>query len=1206
MKTPYKPKLPTIVEHVQDHPQVGWAIIARGLSKHALTKLLLEGDTQDIQTIKDAMKRMKKENLDEIEVMLAHFGQPVRLEYGYLTALADALKKQTLCRRFAMIETPEELQSMDKSYSEIISDENVKEQIRKKMDRSTRDQREKLAIGYDRLADIVSVRELIAKLEDEELGLQLRAQKWSLTTSQKMRLDELQLQIVSLKEQLHATDNHGNRAWLEQESREVASMVRVEQLLEYHRQKQKWFVEFPSRKAIMEEIREAMLSGKSTLITGATGTGKTVLAVQVARQMQHKLVEMNHWSLIDGKLLSEELKSHPDYVHVLSGNANMTVGEIIAKIGIKAVDDGKWGKIMETTTQLGKILKAYSEGKIPIFDEIDLVPNDILMRTKHLSTLSLWERYIPQENGGAEVWIRNNIQLATANLKGAHHPDREDLDPAIVRLYQWITAWYLTKDEAYDLALVTCLWSNGSMVGISPVERQKGGFVMQIVEFMKQVENNYMGHSALWWGIDASDQYLSKAVMDIGIFAWLFAWRETNRRSGKTIRTIREYVTDNLIKFLTNAWYPLSDRKILIQMANKQWLIDASQKQAIMQRSPDLSDADWSMLLTSGESQLPAYDTETVAIMTPYEVAQLDPYQVRKIDELQWSQYVQLSELSMILSQIHGDYLMQADHIIGKLTDALLTEITDTKTFSESLLDQLLLDLEESKDSDELIQKHYDALITTTLGQASLGREQDTIDARERKRAEENPHRAWSLSTSRTKKISIKASSAFPALSSWPELDRIMTYRGGFKEQISWTIDHPEGIEWIIAVAENMIADWSFCLSVCGGLPTGEYRLGGKIYGIADAGNILNKKDYEADQENIWTHDYNKPPLRWPAHEPKRKAIKEKELAKRPSALTDKMQSVLATWAVPMHHTWPNKNTNDFITTCAALQTEKNMTQNDALLVMMYLQWLYGRYRVWWDSGCVGLYGYNRRFDTLDGVNYGASLLLSANRLLSPEASSDAGGAPLSADIPTEDLDRITTYRTHRSTEISSTEKPKEALKKIADEMIATGEFALEYKAWLTWGRFTLWGFSKTFATSDHHWKDKSTDPDDMLEECEYENKLLSTWKRHLPRLKALKSNNIDEWKEPIRSQIKLREAAGISYDHAGDLKKLITLIEKEKWVSQEDVLAIYMYLTGQYGWYRTWQYTDSSRGFVYLDDFNRRFYSDDGANYYASLLLSW
>jgi hypothetical protein len=189
----------------------------------------------------------------------------------------------------------------------------------------------------------------------------------------------------------------------------------------------------------------------------------------------------------------------------------------------------------------------------------------------------------------------------------------------------------------------------------------------------------------------------------------------------------------------------------------------------------------------------------------------------------------------------------------------------------------------------------------------------------------------------------------FDALPAWPELDRIIKYRAWFKDMIEWRIDHAEGIDGIIAVAESMIADGSFHLLTCGGLTTGIYQLWGKSYGIVDAGRILSKDDYDADRQNIATYDYNASPLRWRVYEPRRKAINNQDVTKRPSVIATKIQPMLDAWTLPMHmhHTWEGHKNNEFYDVYRVIQTEKQLTENDALLAMMYLQVLHGYYRVW-------------------------------------------------------------------------------------------------------------------------------------------------------------------------------------------------------------------------------------------------------------------
>jgi hypothetical protein len=49
--------------------------------------------------------------------------------------------------------------------------------------------------------------------------------------------------------------------------------------------------------------------------------------------------------------------------------------------------------------------------------------------------------------------LKNTTIIATANIKSEKHPDRQDVDPAIVRLFDNQEVTYLPKEETYDVAL---------------------------------------------------------------------------------------------------------------------------------------------------------------------------------------------------------------------------------------------------------------------------------------------------------------------------------------------------------------------------------------------------------------------------------------------------------------------------------------------------------------------------------------------------------------------------------------------------------------------------------------------------------------------------------------------------------------------------------------------------------------------------------
>ena len=183
-----------------------------------------------------------------------------------------------------------------------------------------------------------------------------------------------------------------------------------------------------------------------------------MLAVQAVKTIAAKL----HLGLetVKGKSLALELQNNPnaytlldEFVVVLSGHAGITPSEFIAKMGLQG--DEKGGT--QTYTQLGKVLKAFVDGNIPIIDEIDLIPNDVLMRIKHLFTMKPGKMYAPQEDGNQTHKLLTTTVIATANIKSAKHADRQEMDPAIVRLLPGTEVKYLPKEETYDLALANII-----------------------------------------------------------------------------------------------------------------------------------------------------------------------------------------------------------------------------------------------------------------------------------------------------------------------------------------------------------------------------------------------------------------------------------------------------------------------------------------------------------------------------------------------------------------------------------------------------------------------------------------------------------------------------------------------------------------------------------------------------------------------------
>lgn len=60
------------------------------------------------------------------------------------------------------------------------------------------------------------------------------------------------------------------------------------------------------------------------------------------------------------------------------------------------------------------------------------------MRIKHIFALRTGALYSPQEDSNEVRKLLTTTVIATANLKSEKHQDREDIDPAIARLFTGI------------------------------------------------------------------------------------------------------------------------------------------------------------------------------------------------------------------------------------------------------------------------------------------------------------------------------------------------------------------------------------------------------------------------------------------------------------------------------------------------------------------------------------------------------------------------------------------------------------------------------------------------------------------------------------------------------------------------------------------------------------------------------------------------
>jgi hypothetical protein len=292
-------------------------------------------------------------------------------------------------------------------------------------------------------------------------------------------------------------------------NREVATSYRFDTLKRYKKDLDStWFVNVPSRKIIVDEWIEILLLWENLSLSWPTWTGKTELA-----------------KTINSVLFND------DNSIVLSWHSGITTAEFIAKATL--IPDWKWD--MGIHTQLWKLLKAFVNWKIPIIDEIDLIPNDVLMRVKNLFTKP--KTYSPQEDWDTEYKLKSNTIIATKNIKSEKHPDREKTDWAIVRLFEWVQVPYLAEEEAYDIALCSLMEPEWYIENISLEELQECWILFNLIKSLKDIEESY-----LWKGgslrvtISESDKswlFLQDAILETWKFVGIFEWFKDSNMSFK-------------------------------------------------------------------------------------------------------------------------------------------------------------------------------------------------------------------------------------------------------------------------------------------------------------------------------------------------------------------------------------------------------------------------------------------------------------------------------------------------------------------------------------------------------------------------------------------------------------------------------------------------------------------------------------------------
>ena len=218
--------------------------------------------------------------------------------------------------------------------------------------------------------------------------------------------------LGEIREELAALDR--SREELLASSPEAYIGLHLKELKEYKKELDGGrIVEMPYVKEQADDITAHFNAGKPVLIYGHLGSGKSELAMHIARN----------------RIGKEAL--------IISGSKHTTLAELYGHQVLMA--DKESGSTVSDYF-LGPIYRAMQEGRPVIIDEVNAIPHEVLISLNHALTRRVGDTVNVQQNSGTSVTIKEGYGvMMTGNLNQGQEKyiDRQDMDPAFLsRLYK--------------------------------------------------------------------------------------------------------------------------------------------------------------------------------------------------------------------------------------------------------------------------------------------------------------------------------------------------------------------------------------------------------------------------------------------------------------------------------------------------------------------------------------------------------------------------------------------------------------------------------------------------------------------------------------------------------------------------------------------------------------------------------------------------